>query len=90
MEYRQKLVDRWSTTKDVRAVKERRHVPISVHNAMKLKRHMVEAAKVKEERRRKNTRAGKEKPKAERKSECLTFKLRRLTRIVEAVIVEQK
>lgn len=29
----------------------------------------MEAAKVKEERRRKHTRAGREKPKAERKSE---------------------
>jgi len=62
-------VDRWSATKDVRAVKERRHVPSSVHNAVKLKRAMVEAATVKEERRRKHSRAGKEKPKAERKSE---------------------
>jgi len=44
-------------------------VPSSVHNAEKLKRDMVEAAKVKEERRREHTRAGKEKPKAERKSE---------------------
>ncbi|CAD6572531.1 MAG: hypothetical protein TREMPRED_000570 [Tremellales sp. Tagirdzhanova-0007] len=75
IEYRQKLVDRWSSTKDIRAVKERRHVPSSVHNAVKLKRDMIEAAKVKEERRRKHSRAGKEKPKAERK---------------KAVIVEQK
>lgn len=75
IEYRQKLVDRWTTTKDVRAVKERRHVPSSVHNAVRLKREMVEAAKVKEERRRKHSRAAKEKPKAERK---------------KTVIVEQK
>jgi hypothetical protein len=42
-----------------------------VHNAVKLKREMIEAAKVKEDRRRKHSRKGKEKPKAERKSECL-------------------
>ena len=62
-------MDRWSSTKDVRAVKKRRHVPSSVHNAVKLKRDMIEAAKMKEERRRKHSRAGKEKPKAERKSQ---------------------
>lgn len=39
-----------------------------MHNATKLKRDMIEAAKVKEERRRKHSRAGREKPKAERKS----------------------
>ena len=44
-------------------------MPSSVHNAVRLKREMVEAAKVKEERRRKHSRAAKEKPKAERKSE---------------------
>jgi WD repeat and SOF domain-containing protein 1 len=69
IEYRQKLVEKWSSTKEVRAVKERRHVPGSVHNAVKLKRDMVESAKVREERRRQHSRAGKEKPKAERKSE---------------------
>lgn len=69
IEYRQKLVDKWSSSGDVRAVKERRHVPASVHNTVTLKRDMIEAQKVKEDRRRKHTRAGKEKPKAERKSE---------------------
>jgi hypothetical protein len=34
---------------------------------------MIEAQKVKEDRRRSHTRAGKEKPKAERKSEFLWF-----------------
>ncbi|RSH85221.1 rRNA-processing protein sof1 [Saitozyma podzolica] len=75
IEYRQKLVDKWSSSGDVRAVKERRHVPASVHNTVTLKRDMIEAQKVKEDRRRKHTRAGKEKPKAERK---------------KAVIAEQK
>ncbi|RSH87615.1 rRNA-processing protein sof1 [Apiotrichum porosum] len=75
MEYRQKLVEQWSTSKEVRNVAERRHLPASVHNAAQLKRDMIEARKVKEDRRRKHSRAGKEKPKAERK---------------KAVIVEQK
>jgi WD repeat and SOF domain-containing protein 1 len=38
-----------------------------VYQASKLKRTMLEAQRVKEERRRKHTRAGAEKPKAERK-----------------------
>ena len=71
IEYRQRLVERWSSVKDVRAVKDRRHVPASVHNTVQLKRDMIESRKVKEDRRRKHTRAGKEKPKAERKSECI-------------------
>lgn len=69
IEYRQKLVEKWGAAGDVRSVHERRHVPGSIHNAVKLKREMTEAAKVKEERRRKHTREGREKPKAERKSE---------------------
>ena len=69
IEYRQKLVERWGTTGEVRAVHERRHVPSSVHGAVKLKREMIESAKVREDRRRKHSRAGKERPKAERKSE---------------------
>ncbi|ORX41080.1 WD40-repeat-containing domain protein [Kockovaella imperatae] len=75
MEYRKALVDRWSSVSDIRAVKDRRHVPQSVHNATKLKREMIESRNVKEDRRRKHSRAGREKPKAERK---------------KAVIVEQK
>jgi DNA replication protein DnaC len=71
IEYRQKLVEKWSTSKDVRSVAERRFVPASIHNTTKLKRDMIEAQKVKEDRRRSHTRAGKEKPKAERKSTFL-------------------
>jgi len=71
IEYRQKLVEKWSTSKDVRSVAERRFVPASIHNTTKLKRDMIEAQKVKEDRRRSHTRAGKEKPKAERNSEFL-------------------
>ena len=70
MEYRKALVDRWSSTSGVRAVNERRHVPQSIHSATKLKRDMIESRNVKEDRRRKHSRAGREKPKAERKSEC--------------------
>ncbi|ODO10635.1 hypothetical protein I350_01232 [Cryptococcus amylolentus CBS 6273] len=75
IEYRQKLVERYSREKGVREVKERRHVPQSIHKATKTKREMIEARNVKEDRRRKHTRAGREKPKAERK---------------KIVIVEQK
>ncbi|RXK40623.1 WD repeat and SOF domain-containing protein 1 [Tremella mesenterica] len=75
IEYREALIERWGTVGDVRAVHERRHVPSSVHSTIKLKRDMVESIKSKEDRRRKHSRAGLEKPKAERK---------------KAVIVEQK
>lgn len=44
-----------------------RHLPKSVHQTAKLKRTMLEARRVKDERRRKHTRAGESKPKAERK-----------------------
>lgn len=69
MEYRQKLVEQWKTSKDVRRIHDSRHVPQNIHNAVKLKHEMLESRKVKEDRRRKHSRAGKEKPKAERKSE---------------------
>lgn len=69
MEYRQKLVEQWKSDSTVRRVSERRHMPQSVHSAVKLKREMLEARKVKEDRRRKHTKAGREKPKPERKSE---------------------
>ncbi|WVR08583.1 hypothetical protein IAU60_005638 [Kwoniella sp. DSM 27419] len=67
MEYRSKLVERYATEQGVRSVKDRRHVPQSIHNAQKLKREMIESRKVKDDRRRSHTRAGREKPKAERK-----------------------
>ena len=44
-----------------------RHLPKPVYKAAQLKRTMLDAARVKEERRRKHTRAGESKPKAERK-----------------------
>jgi hypothetical protein len=48
-----------------------RHLPKPVHQASKLKRTMLDARRVKEERRRKHTRAGETKPKAERKGVVL-------------------
>lgn len=42
-------------------------MPKPVYKAAQLKRTMLEARRVKEERRRKHTRAGESKPKAERK-----------------------
>ncbi|KAJ7224827.1 hypothetical protein C8J57DRAFT_1390891, partial [Mycena rebaudengoi] len=53
--------------KEVGRVVRSPHVPRAVHQASSLKRTMLDAQRVKEERRRKHTRAGAEKPKAERK-----------------------
>ena len=44
-----------------------RHLPKPVYKAGKLKHTMFESMRVKEERRRKHTRAGESKPKAEKK-----------------------
>lgn len=44
-----------------------RHIPKSVRSTDKLNHTMLEARRVKEERRRKHTRAGESKPKAEKK-----------------------
>jgi len=48
-----------------------RHLPKSVYQASKLKRTMLDAQRVKDERRRKHTRAGETKPKAARKKVVL-------------------
>lgn len=48
-----------------------RHLPKPVYQAAKLKRTMLDAQRVKEERRRKHTRAGQSKPNAERKKVVL-------------------
>jgi len=45
-----------------------RHLPKPVYKANQLKRTVLEARRVKEERRRKHTRAGGTKPKAEKKT----------------------
>lgn len=44
-----------------------RHLPKPIYKANQLKRTVLEARRVKEERRRKHTRAGETKPKAEKK-----------------------
>lgn len=44
-----------------------RQLPKPVYSAAKLKRTMIEAERVKDERRRKHSRAGETKPKAARK-----------------------
>ncbi|KAF5383791.1 hypothetical protein D9615_003546 [Tricholomella constricta] len=67
IEYRESLKDRWRMDTQVGKVARTRHMPKSVHQASKLKRTMLDAQRVKEERRRKHTRAGETKPKAERK-----------------------
>ncbi|KAJ7176558.1 WD40 repeat-like protein [Mycena filopes] len=67
IEYRESLKDRWKMDAEVGRVVRSRHVPRPVYQASKLKRTMLDAQRVKEERRRKHTRAGEAKPKAERK-----------------------
>ncbi|KAF4613062.1 hypothetical protein D9613_011063 [Agrocybe pediades] len=67
MEYRESLKDRWRVDSEVDRVARTRHLPKAVHQTNKLKNTMLEARRVKEERRRKHTRAGENKPKPERK-----------------------
>ncbi|KAK7050426.1 WD40-repeat-containing domain protein [Favolaschia claudopus] len=67
IEYRESLKDRWKHDAAVGRIVRNRHVPKPVHQAAKLKREMLDARRVKEERRRKHTRAGDSKPKADRK-----------------------
>jgi WD repeat and SOF domain-containing protein 1 len=66
-EYRDKLRERWKFDPEVAKVERRRRLPRPVYTATKLKRTMLESVRVKEERRRKHSRAGETKPKAERK-----------------------
>ncbi|CCL99389.1 uncharacterized protein FIBRA_01407 [Fibroporia radiculosa] len=67
IEYRESLKERWKMDAEVGKVQRSRHIPKPVHKAGQLKRTMLEARRVKEERRRKHSRAGENKPKAERK-----------------------
>ncbi|KAF7377706.1 DDB1-and CUL4-associated factor 13 [Mycena sanguinolenta] len=60
IEYRDSLKDRWKTDAEVGRVVRSRHIPKPVYQAGKLKRTMLEAQRVKEERRRKHTRVGGE------------------------------
>ncbi|RDB28282.1 DDB1- and CUL4-associated factor 13 [Hypsizygus marmoreus] len=71
MEYRESLKERWKMDTQVGKVARTRHLPKSVYQASKLKRTMLDAQRVKEERRRKHTRAGETKPKPARKKVVL-------------------
>ncbi|CAE6353073.1 unnamed protein product [Rhizoctonia solani] len=66
-EYRDRLRERWSMDKEVGRIERQQNLPIAVKKAAQLKRTMLDARAVKEERRRKHTRAGASRPKAERK-----------------------
>ncbi|THU98592.1 WD40 repeat-like protein [Dendrothele bispora CBS 962.96] len=72
IEYRGSLVDRWKMDKEVGKIARQRHLPKPVYSAAKLKTTMLDARRVKEERRRKHTRAGESKPTAERKKVVIT------------------
>ncbi|PWN95617.1 WD40 repeat-like protein [Tilletiopsis washingtonensis] len=74
LEYRQRLKDKWGSTGDVRKIERQRNIPKQITGASKLKRTMLEAERVKEERRRKHTKAGSSKPKAARKAAILAHK----------------
>ncbi|OJA18286.1 hypothetical protein AZE42_05876 [Rhizopogon vesiculosus] len=67
IEYRESLKDRWKHDNEVGKIQRKRHLPKPVYQAAKLKRTMLDSRAVKEERRRKHTRAGESKPAAERK-----------------------
>ncbi|KAI0275996.1 Sof1-like domain-containing protein [Russula aff. rugulosa BPL654] len=67
IEYRNALKERWKMDAEIGKVQRSRHLPKPVYKAGQLKRTMQEADRVKEERRRRHTRAGESKPKAERK-----------------------
>jgi len=67
MEYRDALRERWKFDEEVSKVSRSRRIPKPVHKATHLKHTMLDARRVKEERRRKHTRAGASKPMAERK-----------------------
>ncbi|EGO01190.1 hypothetical protein SERLA73DRAFT_179296 [Serpula lacrymans var. lacrymans S7.3] len=71
IEYRDSLKDRWKWDSEVGKISRSRHLPKPVYQAGKLKNTMLDARRVKEERRRKHTRAGENKPKAERKKYVL-------------------
>jgi len=67
IEYRKKLREKWGGEKGVRSIERRRRLPSSIQNATELKRTMLGARKVKEDNRRRHTKDGDLKPKAERK-----------------------
>ncbi|KAJ9097054.1 hypothetical protein QFC20_006296 [Naganishia adeliensis] len=67
MEYRKKLREKWAGEATVRKIDRQRHVPSAIKKTTDLKRTMLDARKAKEENRRRHTREGESKPKAERK-----------------------
>ncbi|KAF5346611.1 hypothetical protein D9757_013099 [Collybiopsis confluens] len=71
IEYKSSLVERWKMDKEVGKVVRKRHLPKPVYAAHKLKNTMLDSRRVKEERKRKHTRASESKPKAERKKVVL-------------------
>ncbi|WFC96678.1 Protein sof1 [Malassezia brasiliensis] len=73
-DYAQALRKRWNSVGDVAKIERQRHVPKPIRSAQKLQHTMTEAARVKEERRRKHTKSGSKKPKAARKSVVLEEK----------------
>jgi WD repeat and SOF domain-containing protein 1 len=88
MEYRDSLKERWKMDTQVGKVSRladpsaaasfllipyrSRHLPKPVYKAAQLKRTMLDARRVKDERRRKHTRAGDSKPRAEKKKVVIT------------------
>lgn len=72
MEYRDTLRERWKMDAHVGKVSRSRHLPKPVYKAAQLKRTMLDAKRVKDERRRKHTRSGASKPKAEKKKVVIT------------------
>ncbi|THH28640.1 hypothetical protein EUX98_g5545 [Antrodiella citrinella] len=72
IEYRERLKEKWKSDVQVSKVSRSRHIPKPVYKAAELKRVQTEAQRVKEERRRKHTRAGDSKPQAARKKVVIT------------------
>lgn len=79
-EYREALKNKWGGTSttpsgagvgEITQIAKQRRVPKAIKGAQKLKRTMLEAQRVKEERRRKHTKKGNTKPKAARKEAIL-------------------
>ncbi|KAI5115053.1 hypothetical protein M0805_005214, partial [Coniferiporia weirii] len=72
MEYRDSLRERWKIDTEIGKVARSRRIPKPVYKAAQLKHTMLESRRVKEERRRKHSRAGETKPKADRKKVVIT------------------
>lgn len=73
-DYAKALRKRWSSVGEVARIERQRHVPKPIRSAQKLKHTVNEAQRVKDERRRKHTRSGAQKPVAARKHVVLQQK----------------